>query len=164
MSQTSMLGAHLDALDTTYEIVEIDPAYSDTAQCCEKYGFTLEQSLNCIIVAAKTEPRTYAACLVQATRRLDVNGTVRRLLGARKVSFATADETTELTGMAPGGVTPFGLPPQVPIYLDAASMTIGNAVLGGGSRDQKVILPVSALGRLPGAVVVEDLSKAIPTE
>jgi prolyl-tRNA editing enzyme YbaK/EbsC (Cys-tRNA(Pro) deacylase) len=122
----------LDQLGVPYRVIEIDPDYADTAAFCERYGFSPTVSVNCIVVASKTGERKYAVCLVQATRRLDVNRKVRGLIGARKVSFAPAEDTVAVTGMAPGGVTPFGLPPELPIYVDAPVMDLEEIVLGGG--------------------------------
>ena len=102
----------LDELGIEHEIVPCDPDLADTAAFCEAYGYAPEDSANTIVVAGKSTPPVYAACVVLATTRLDVNGTVRRRLGARKASFASADETREMTGMLIGGVTAFGLPPD----------------------------------------------------
>jgi prolyl-tRNA editing enzyme YbaK/EbsC (Cys-tRNA(Pro) deacylase) len=153
----------LDAEGVPYRWLDIDPAYADTAEFCARYGYAPEDSVNCILVVAKTEPRRYAACLVQATRRLDVNRAVRRLLGARRVSFAGPGETVELTGMQVGGVTPIGLPTGLPVYLDAPVTEREEIVLGGGDRGGKVLItPAALLAHLPGATVVEDLSTPPP--
>src|SRR5712691_12500947 len=89
----------LDGLGVPFEVMTIDPDFADTAQFCAKYGIPLDQSANTIIVASKKEPRQYCACLVLATTRLDVNRTVRKLMGASRVSFASAEETKAVTGM-----------------------------------------------------------------
>ncbi|MDP2326813.1 MAG: YbaK/EbsC family protein [Dehalococcoidia bacterium] len=149
--------AVLDTLGGPYELMPCDPALADTAAFCEAYGVPLDRSANCILVASKNEPKQYAACLVLATNRLDVNGTVRRLMGVRKASFAAAEETAALTGMMIGGVTPLGLPEGVPLYLDAAMMPLEGVIVGGGSRSLKVRLAPALLARLPGAQVVEGL-------
>jgi len=141
--------------------VPCDPDLADTAAFCEAYGYRPEQSANAIIVVGKTEPRVYACCLVLATSRLDVNGVVRRRLGARKASFASADETIDLTGMQIGGVTPFGLPESLPLWIDAAVMGVDDVIVGGGSRDRKLLVPPTALTGLPGAIVVDDLATPI---
>ncbi|MEV6208007.1 YbaK/EbsC family protein [Kitasatospora sp. NPDC051914] len=155
--------AALDGWGVPYGWVEIDPEFADTAQFCERYGFTLEDSVNCILVVGKTEPRRYAACLVQATRRLDVNRAVKKLLGARRVSFASAEETVELTGMQVGGVTPVALPPGMPVYVDAPVLERAEIVLGGGDRAGKLLVaPEALLAHLPGAEVVDGLSTAPP--
>lgn len=148
----------LDALQIPYEIMAIDPALADTAVFCERYGVPLERSGNTIIVGSKKEPRRYAACVVAATRRLDVNHTVRRLLGVSRLSFASADETMALTGMMIGGVTPVALPPELPIYVDPALMEPDWIVLGGGSRSTKIKIAPAVFARLPRASVVADLT------
>lgn len=142
-------------------IVPCDPTLADTAAFCEAYGYSPEQSANAIIVVGKSEPRTYACCVVLATTRLDVNGAVRRRLGAKKASFASADETIELTGMQIGGVTPFGIPESLPLWIDAAVMGVEEIIVGGGSRDRKLLVPPAALAGLPHAEVVDALAKPI---
>src|SRR6185503_12975171 len=102
--------AVLDGLAVPYEIMPIDPDFADTAQFCERYDIPLSHSGNTIIVGSKKEPKQYGACVVPATRRLDVNHAVRRLMGVSRLSFAGAEETRELTGMLIGGVTLFALP------------------------------------------------------
>ena len=146
--------AVLAGLGVSYELQPIDPAFADTAAYCERYGVPLEHAANTIIVASKKEPRRYAACVVKATTRLDVNRAVRRLLDAAKVSFASADETRTLTGMLIGGVTVFALPADLPIYVDDKVMALEWAILGSGSRSSKVRVSPEALRRLPGVQVV----------
>ena len=145
------------------EVIPCDPEFADTAAFCEKYGYPMEQSANTILVASRTEPKVFAACVVTADRRLDVNGTVRRLLGVRKLSFASAEDTVALTGMMIGGVTPFGLPEGVPIYIDDAVMQHPWVIVGGGDRSSKLKLSPDELAALPGASVVEGLSLS-PTQ
>ena len=148
----------LDGLGVEYEIVPCDPALADTAQFCEAYGYAPEDSANTIVVIGKSDPPTYVACVVLATTRLDVNKTVRNRLGVRKASFADADATRTLTGMEIGGVTAVGLPPDLPIWVDARVMTRPRIILGGGSRSCKVLAPPQVLTALPNAEVVEGLA------
>ena len=148
----------LDALGMPYEIMECDPDLADTAAFCAHYGIPPEHSANCIIVASRGEPRQFCACLVLATDRLDVNGRVRRLMGARKVSFASAEDTRDLTGMIIGGVTPFGLPGDLACYIDERIMGLDWVIVGGGSRSQKVRVAPAVLAALPNSEVIDDLS------
>lgn len=145
--------AVLDGLGVPYELQPIDPAFADTAAYCERYGVPLDHAANTIIVASRKEPRRFAACVVKATTRLDVNRAVRRLLDVAKVSFASAEETRALTGMLIGGVTVFALPADLPIYIDDKVMALDWAILGSGSRSSKVRVSPEALRRLPGAQV-----------
>ncbi len=152
----------LSGLGAEYELFPCDPALADTAQFCAAYGFALEESANTIVVVGKSEPRVYAACIVLAPYRLDVNRTVRARLGSRKASFAAADETRDLTGMEIGGVTPFGLPQDLPVWVDAAVMARPRVVLGGGSRSWKVIASPAILLALPNVEVVDGLAAPTP--
>ncbi|BAN02383.1 YbaK/EbsC family protein [Ilumatobacter coccineus] len=153
-----------DALDSTgveYEIVACDPDLADTAQFCEAYGYSPEDSANTIVVVGKSDPPVYAACVVLATTRLDVNKAVRKRFGVKKASFASGDDTVAITGMQIGGVTPIGLPTDLPIWVDARVMERDRIILGGGSRDRKVYGPPAILSAL-GADVVDDLAKIPP--
>ncbi|MFC6882117.1 MULTISPECIES: YbaK/EbsC family protein [Actinomadura] len=136
-------------------VAEIDPELADTAAFCERYGVPLEASANCVIVAAKRGGEvSYAACMVLATDRADVNGVVRKHLGARKASFAPMAEATELTGMEYGGITPVGLPAGWPVLVDEAVVAAGDVVVGSGLRRSKLLLAGKTLAALPDAEVV----------
>jgi len=155
------LSTILTSSGVEYEIVPCDPTLADTAQFCEAYGYALEDSANTIVVVGKSDPPVHAACVVLAPTRLDVNKVVRKKLGVRKASFASGDDTEELTGMAIGGVTPFGLPDHLPLWVDSRVMARDRIILGGGSRDRKVLAPPRILTAL-GAEVVEGLAR-VPT-
>jgi prolyl-tRNA editing enzyme YbaK/EbsC (Cys-tRNA(Pro) deacylase) len=148
----------LGATGMPYELFPCDPALADTAAFCAAYGFAPEESANTIVVVGKADPRRYAACVVLAPHRLDVNRVVKARLGTRKASFASADETRELTGMEIGGVTPFGLPAALPVWVDAAVMARDRIVLGGGSRSWKVIASPRILLALPATEVIDGLA------
>jgi prolyl-tRNA editing enzyme YbaK/EbsC (Cys-tRNA(Pro) deacylase) len=151
----------LDRLGTPFELFPCDPELADTANFCAAYGFRLEDSANTILVIGKSEPPIYAACVVLATCRLDVNKTVRQRLGTRKASFAPAEDTRSITGMEIGGVTVFGLPPELPVWIDARVMRRERIVLGGGSRAFKVLAAPEILTRLPNADVVDNLATEV---
>jgi prolyl-tRNA editing enzyme YbaK/EbsC (Cys-tRNA(Pro) deacylase) len=148
----------LTDLGASYELIPIDPAFADTAPFCERYGFPLDRSVNTIIVGSKRQPKQYCACLVLATTRLDVNHAVRKLLGASRVSFASADDTMALTGMMIGGVTVFALPPELPIYVDETILALDYVILGGGSRSLKVRVSPKVLRHLPNTQIIPALS------
>jgi prolyl-tRNA editing enzyme YbaK/EbsC (Cys-tRNA(Pro) deacylase) len=142
------------------EVLPCDPALADTAAFCAHYGYPLERAANTIIVASKREPKQYAACVVLATTRLDVNHAVRNLLGAAKCSFASEEEMRALTGMAVGGVTAFGLPAGVPLFVDARVMALDWVILGTGGRHGKIRIAPEVFRRMPMARVVDGLAVA----
>lgn len=151
----------LESLGLAYEVVPCDPDLADTAQFCEAYGFSMDDSANAIVVAGKADPPVFAMCLVLADSRLDVNKVVRKKLEVRKCSFASADQTIEITGMQIGGVTPFGTTSPLPLWIDSRVMTRENLIIGGGSRDRKLLVPPATLAAHPHAEVVEGLAKVI---
>ncbi|HZD23146.1 MAG TPA: YbaK/EbsC family protein [Acidimicrobiia bacterium] len=159
MSAATEVTADLKAKGLEYEEMECDPDLADTAQFCEAYGIPLEKSANAILVASRKPEGHHAVCVVLAHTRLDVNGTVRKKLGVRKVSFASADLTRELTGQEIGGVTIFGLPDDMPVWVDSRVMDCDWVIVGAGSRSAKIKLDPSQLARLVGYEVVEDLAK-----
>jgi prolyl-tRNA editing enzyme YbaK/EbsC (Cys-tRNA(Pro) deacylase) len=138
-----------------YELIEIDPEFSDTTSFCEKYGYGYDITCNTIIVTSKKEPKRIAACVVLALTRLDVNKRVRNLLGVNKASFASAVEVLELTGMEIGGVTPFSLPTDLSLYVDERVMIPDWVILGGGSRRIKIKVRPEVLTKLGGQVVAD---------
>ena len=148
----------LETLSVAYEIIEIDPEFADTASFCERYGFPLDRSANTILVASKRGEKRYAACVALATTRVDVNHAVRNLMGVKRLSFAGAEETKDLTGMELGGVTALALPADVPLYIDRRVMTPDWIILGGGGRRTKIKTSPDALRLLPNAEIVDGLA------
>jgi prolyl-tRNA editing enzyme YbaK/EbsC (Cys-tRNA(Pro) deacylase) len=139
---------------------EIDPALADTAAFCERYDVALDESANCVVVTGRRDGEArFAACVVLATTRADVNGVVRRRLDVRKASFAAVELAVEETQMEYGGITPIGLPAHWPVFVDAAVAAAPRVIVGSGVRRSKLALPGELLGRLPGALVIEGLGR-----
>ena len=150
--------AALEASQVDYEIFPCDPELADTSVFCERYGYPLSRSANTILVKAKTGGERFVVCVVLANTRLDVNRTVRKRLGARRVSFASAGETRTATGMEIGGVTPIALPGELEIWIDARVMACEWVILGGGDRARKIKVAPELFARMPSATVVEGLA------
>ncbi|GAA3638427.1 YbaK/EbsC family protein [Lentzea roselyniae] len=141
-------------------VAEIDPTLADTAEFCAHYGSPLDASANCVVVAGKRGGELrYAACMVMATMRADVNGVIRKRLDARKASFAPMDDAVSLTGMEYGGITPIGLPAGWPILLSPEVAAAPELVVGSGIRGSKILVPGDVLAKLPGAEIIEDMAR-----
>jgi prolyl-tRNA editing enzyme YbaK/EbsC (Cys-tRNA(Pro) deacylase) len=156
----AQLAADRPELDA--EVIDCDPNLADTAEFVEAYGYTLDQSANTIVLIGKSDPPIYVACVVLATTRLDVNKVVRKKLGVKKCSFAPPEVTEQLTGMKVGGVTPVGLSEHMPLWVDSRVMELDRIVLGGGSRNCKVVGSPELLTSLPNVEVVDGLAKDVP--
>lgn len=150
--------ADLERLGLSYEVMDCDPDLADTAAFCEAYGVALEASANAILVASKKPDGLHVVCVALAHTRLDVNGAVRRKLGVRKLSFAAAEVTRELTGQEIGGVTIFGLPEGLGVWLDARVLDCDGVVVGAGSRSAKIRLDLRQLAGLDRYEFVDDLA------
>jgi prolyl-tRNA editing enzyme YbaK/EbsC (Cys-tRNA(Pro) deacylase) len=149
------------SLGIVHEEMACDPALADTAQFCEAYGIPVDRSANTILVASRKPEGQMVACLILATTRLDVNGVVRRRMGVRKASFANAEQTRGVTGMEIGGVTIFGLPDTLRVWVDPRVMDHDWVVIGAGSRTAKIRLDPRQLVGVDGFEVVEDLAQEV---
>ncbi len=154
----------LERLTIEYRAIDCDPTLADTADFCAQYGYSPDQSANALVVGSKKGEPTYACCLVLATCRLDVNKTVRKKLGVKKLSFANPEITKELTGMELGGVTPIALPATLPLWIDSRVMDCEQIIIGGGNRSSKILMPPAGLLKLANVEVVENLANPVPTE
>ena len=153
----------LAASGAPFQRIACDPALSDTAVFCEHYGYALEDSVNTILVRGRArsgdDTGDVVACALLAHTRLDTNHTVRKRLQTRKVSFASAGETRAITGMEPGGVTVFGLPDGLALWVDARVTTRERLIFGAGERASKIVTTPAALLALPGVEVVDGLAR-----
>ncbi len=160
------VGAAIDAHSDDWPpdavgVAEIDPDLADTAAFCDRYGVSMDESANCVVVAGRRGGvERLAACMILATTRADVNGVVRRSLDVRKASFAPVDVAVAETGMEYGGITPVGLPDGWPIFVDAAVAAAERVVIGSGVRRSKLVVAGSLLAALPGATVLEGLGRS----
>ena len=151
----------LDSAGVRYEVMPCDPELADTAAFCEAYGIPPEHSANAILVASRRPLGERAVCVALATTRLDVNRTVRQRLGVKKASFASPEETVEVTGMTIGGVTPLGLPKGLKVWIDAEVMNPDWVIVGAGTRAAKIRLAPEDLVRTSGAEVIEGLARPL---
>ncbi len=136
-----------------------DPKKADTEVFCAHYGYSPAHSANTILVKAKTGGERFVACVLLATTRLDVNRVVRKRLGARRVSFASAEETRAITAMEVGGVTPLGLPENLPVWVDSRVMEVDYVILGGGDRSSKIKISPEIFRSTPNTSIVDGLGK-----
>ncbi len=137
-------------------VAEIDPELADTAAFCQAYETPPENSANCVVVAGRRgDVTTSAAVLVLASDRADVNRSVRKHLGLRKISFASMDDAVADTGMAYGGIGPIGLPAGWQLLVDTAVTDRPWIIIGSGLRSSKLAIPGGLASRLPGAEVLD---------
>ncbi len=149
----------MTARGISFEEMPCDPDLADTAAFCAAYGVPVERSANTILVASRRPQGQIVACLVLAHTRLDVNGLVRRRMGVKKASFADAETTRDVTGMEIGGVTIFGLPSEIPVWVDSRVLDNDWVVIGAGTRTAKIRLDPGQLEGSRGFEIVEGLGR-----
>lgn len=156
VSRNISLRAYESRIADDVFVAEINPDLADTVSFCEEYEISLDISTNCLIIEARRADKIwYSACLILASDMADVNGVIRKVLGARKTSFAPKDIALQLTGMEYGGITPIGLPADWAIYIDEAVMNHETVVVGGGLRGSKIAINTSALAKLPNVQILD---------
>ena len=160
--QKATLVRKLDTLQIPYQLIACDPKLADTEIFVKHYDYALQDCANTIVVKSKSGEPKFAACVVLAHCRLDVNHTIRKKLEARRVSFAGAEETQAITGMTLGGVTAIGLPDNLPLWVDSAVMDCKQIVLGGSSRDCKIVTSPCVFNHTSNTEIVTGLAKPIP--
>ncbi len=152
----------MSALNIEHSIIDCDPEFADTQKFCDHYGYSVDESVNVLLIASKKGEPKFAACVVLAACRLDVNKTARKKLGVSRISFASPEQTRELTGMELGGVTPFGMPENVPVWIVSRVMERSQLILGGGNRSSKIVLAPAMLLKIPNVEVVDNLAYQSP--
>lgn len=157
-SSSADVSSFLDQFQLEHTVIDCDPEFADTQKFCSYYGYALEESANVLLIASKKGEPKFAACVVLATCRLDVNKIARKKLGVSRISFASPEQTREQTGMELGGVTPFGMPEHIPVWVDSRVLNCSRIVLGGGNRSSKIILAPDELLKVPNCEVVENLA------
>lgn len=151
----------LDDARLAYEVLPCESELADTAVFCRHYGYPLDDSVNTLLIKAKTGAERFVACVLLATTRLDANRVVRKRLGSRRLSFASAEETRRITGMELGGVTPLGLPRELPLWVDERVMRRARVILGGGNRHSKVVVSPEIFRHTPNTTLVPDLAREV---
>src|SRR2546430_14875154 len=149
----SSVARAVEALGVQYEVLDCNPEWADTDVFCANYNIPRDHAANAILIASKTDPKQYAVCLALATTKLDVNHAVSKLMGIKRLSFASADETKAVTGQLIGGVTVFALHDSIPLYVDARIIDAEYVIVGGGNRSTKIRLSLRELEKIPGVVV-----------
>jgi prolyl-tRNA editing enzyme YbaK/EbsC (Cys-tRNA(Pro) deacylase) len=154
----------LEATGVSFEVLSCDPTLADTAVFCEHYAIPAQNSANTIVVGSKKGDRQFVACVLLSNCRLDVNKTVRKKMGVRRLSFASPEETRELTGMELGGVTPLALPPELSLWVDQRVMQASYIILGGGNRSSKIKVSPDVFLHTPNTSIVDGLALEITVD
>ena len=96
----------------------------------------------------------YRLFVLSAAMRLD-SAAARKLVGAKSVRFATAEELLAQTGLVPGSVPPFGRPIlPFELYVDESVTANEKIAFNAGSLTDSIVMAVADYLRVAQPVVV----------
>lgn len=157
---TAVLAVKDAALQSDLLVAEIDPQFANGEKLCEQYAIPTNEGANCIIISARRgQNNQLAACVAPVGTKVDLNGIIKKILNARRISLAPLELVLKETQMEYGSITPIGLPESWPILIDEAVATANRVVLGSGKLNAKISLSGKTLIQLTHDSEVHKLSK-----
>ncbi|HEX6097335.1 MAG TPA: YbaK/EbsC family protein [Thermoanaerobaculia bacterium] len=139
--------ALLDSRGMRYEVVEHGETLNSAASAAAR-GLPLAVSAKALLLKADDR---FVLAVLRADRKLDSRA-ARRLLGARKLRFATREELAAHTGgLIPGAVPPFGSPVLLfELFVDASVAEGPDVAFNAGLLTRSIIMTTDAYLALTG--------------
>lgn len=79
----------------------------------------------------------FCMCVLRADTKINFKS-MKNILGASSVNFATADEVKKVTNCIPGGVPPFGNLFNIPVYCDKRLLENETINFNAGTQTQSI--------------------------
>lgn len=114
MKEIERVRAYLQEKNPLLQIIELEENTSTAPLAAQALGLEVGQIAKSILFKAKNEE--YLMVVSAGDVKLDSKA-IKEMVGQR-VRMANPDEVMEITGFQIGGVCPFALKREVPIYLD----------------------------------------------
>ena len=141
--------AILDQHGLADRLVEFEQSTKTAQMAADAMGCELGQIVKSLVFVVGGVP---VLALVAGDRRGDGDA-IAALVGGESARFADADTVRAATGYAIGGVSPFGLPEGLPIFLDDSLERFDSVYPAGGTPSTMVQLTMGELLELSGARV-----------
>ena len=104
-----------------------------------------------LCLLADGNPVLIVAC---GDRKIDTKK-LGKELGVKKVRLADAETVAAVTGFMPGGVCPFGLKEEVPVYLDRSLHTYDVTYIAAGTPNSALPIRAGELAEITGGIWIE---------
>jgi prolyl-tRNA editing enzyme YbaK/EbsC (Cys-tRNA(Pro) deacylase) len=143
--------AYLQAHGLAEGIFEFEQSTKTAQQAADAVDCELGQIVKSLVFVVGEQP---LLALVAGDRRGDTNA-ISELLGGGKVRFADAETVRAATGYAIGGVSPFDLPPELPVLADASLDRFEIVYPAAGTPASMVRMRLTELLVLSGAHVAK---------
>lgn len=141
---------YLEAHGLAEGLFEFEQSTKTAQQAADVMGCELGQIVKSLVFVVGDQP---VLALVPGDRRGDSEA-LSALLGGEAVRLADADTVRAATGYAIGGVSPFDLPSELPVFADA-SLARFEVVYPAGTPASMVRMRLAELLELSGARVAE---------
>ena len=144
---------YLEAHGLAEGVFEFEQSTKTAQEAADAMGCELGQIVKSLVFVVADRP---VVALVAGDRRGDAEA-LSELLGGGKVRFADAETVRASTGYAIGGVSPFDLPPELPIFADASLARFDIVYPAAGTPASMVRVHLAELLELSRACV-EDIA------
>jgi Uncharacterized conserved protein len=133
------------------KIILFDTSTHTSELAAQALGVTPAQIAKTLCFVAEGQPVLLTTC---GDKRTDVKA-LARVLGVKKVKFADAATVETETGFPPGGVSPVGLLPGVPLYLDRSLWDYDTVYAAAGTANSALPVSPDRLREITGAPVID---------
>ncbi len=146
---------YLDTRGISYRFFKHAGKIISLEQAARERGQRVEQIVRSIVF--RLSRGGFVMVLVAGERQVSWHA-LRKYLGTSRLSMATEDEVFQVTGYAPGAVSPFGTRQPVRILVDRSALLEQEISIGSGVRFTTVIMQREDFIRALGEVEVGDFA------
>lgn len=132
------------------EILQTEESSATVTLAAAAHGVAPEQIAKTICLRVGEEPMLIVA---SGTARLDNRKFKDRFGG--KARMLDAEQVVAVTSHPVGGVCPFGLPAEIPVYCDVSLKAFEEIVPAAGATNAAVRIPTERMVELVGATWVD---------
>jgi len=143
--------SYLEAHGLAEDLFEFEQSTKTAQQAADAMGCELGQIVKSLVFVVGDRP---VVALVAGDRRGDTDA-IAALLGGGKAHFADAETVRSATGYAIGGVSPFDLPAELPLFADSSLARYQTVYPAAGTPSSMVRVQLSELLELSGAHVAD---------
>lgn len=133
------------------QIILFNSSTHTSELAAQALGVTPAQIAKTLCFLADGRPVLLTTC---GDKRTDVKALAREL-GVKKVKFADAETVAAATGFPPGGVSPVGILPGVPLYLDRSLWDFDIVYAAAGTANSALPISPDRLREITGAPVID---------
>lgn len=146
MTPLEIVQEFIKTLPFPLEVILLDESTRTSALAAQALGVEVGQIAKTLVFVDKKDGDDSSQVVIVVTSG-DVKVDTKKLKQHTgiKPRFATGEEAEKYTGFPPGGVCPFGLPDNIPIYIDISMQRFPKVYAAGGTANSAVPVTVQQL-------------------